>query len=280
MEPAAAGLLAARRSSVSAPCALATVRAFSKHSSASRMEAVRLDPKHAKAHTNLGSALLAKEDLDGAVASYKEAIRLDPKFAMAHDNLGNALRAKGDLDGAVASYKEAIRLDPKDAVAHYNLGLALHAKGDQDGAIASYKEAIRLDPNLAPAHIDLGIALSDKGNLDGAIEDYNLAKRRDSQVAQAYKLRAEKARTAGNAAQAEADMAIAADSPDGVLAAVAGACPPVGRTSPSPASRRFTPTSLRVARPRKGSLFALHAAVASLQPRRETSLSARPLPTR
>jgi tetratricopeptide (TPR) repeat protein len=41
-----------------------------------------------------------------------------------HYNLGNALRAKGDLDGAIAAYKAALRLDPKKQSAVRNLSRA------------------------------------------------------------------------------------------------------------------------------------------------------------
>lgn len=66
----------------------------------------------------------------------REAIRLKPDDAEAHYNLGVALRARADLDGAITEYREAIRLKPDDAETHYNLGIALRAKGDLDGAIA------------------------------------------------------------------------------------------------------------------------------------------------
>jgi tetratricopeptide (TPR) repeat protein len=69
-----------------------------------------LDPKHAPAHFNLGNALAAKKDPDGAIAAYKEAIRLDPKYANAHANLGLDLHAKQDVGGAIAAYTEAVRL--------------------------------------------------------------------------------------------------------------------------------------------------------------------------
>jgi Flp pilus assembly protein TadD len=104
--------------------------------------------------------LLNKGDPDGAIASLKEAIRLDPTHAPAHSNLGTALEAKGDLDGAVAAYREAVRLGPHHAEAHYNLGLALIGKGDPDGAIASFREAVRLHPKLAPAHNGLAWLLA------------------------------------------------------------------------------------------------------------------------
>src|SRR5262249_4063650 len=114
-------------------------------------------------HCNLGNALYAKRDLDGAMAAYKKAIALDPKSALAHYNFGTALYTKGDLAGATAAFNKAIALDPKDALAHYNLGTALYAKQDLAGAIAAFKQAIALDPKLAQAHIGLGQALLSKG---------------------------------------------------------------------------------------------------------------------
>jgi tetratricopeptide (TPR) repeat protein len=77
----------------------------------------------------LGLALKAQGNLPGAVACYREALRLDPKLAPAHVNLGNAFYDQKDLAGAVACYREAIRLDPKDARVHFNLGIGLRQQG-------------------------------------------------------------------------------------------------------------------------------------------------------
>src|SRR5262249_19324625 len=85
----------------------------------------------------------------------REALRLDPRLALAHNNLGNALADKGDPDGAIAAFREAIRLDPGFALAHNNLGFVLLRKGDLDGAVAEFREALRLDPQLAIARNNL-----------------------------------------------------------------------------------------------------------------------------
>jgi Flp pilus assembly protein TadD len=127
------------------------------------------------AHTNLGIALAAKGEVDGAIACYRKALEIDPRLAQAHYNLGSALQAKGDTDGAIRCYRKVLELDPRLAMAHYNLGSALQAKGGTDGAIRCYTKALELDPRLAMAHYNLGIALAGKGDVDGAIRCYRRA---------------------------------------------------------------------------------------------------------
>lgn len=148
---------------------------------------IRLDPTFAPAHYNLGNALRAKKDVDGAIVAYKEAIRLDPERAYGHAGLGLALRAKGDLDGAITAFKKAVRLDPKEAMApYYNLGNALRAAGNLDGAIAAYKEAIRLNPKEAKAHTNLGLTLIANKDVHGAVAAYKEAIRLDPKEVNAH----------------------------------------------------------------------------------------------
>jgi Flp pilus assembly protein TadD len=126
-------------------------------------QALAIDPKDAKAHTNLGLALKAKGDMDGAIACFQKALALDPKYAPAHIGLGNALSAKGELERGIACYREALALVPKYAPAHYNLGVALQDRGRLDGAIACFQKALALDPKHALAHGALGRALLGQG---------------------------------------------------------------------------------------------------------------------
>jgi Flp pilus assembly protein TadD len=69
-----------------------------------------------------------------------------PDNAMAHCNLGTALKAKGDLDGAIAEYRAVLRLQPDNAVAHYDLGRVLWTKGDREAAFEEFRTAHRLAP--------------------------------------------------------------------------------------------------------------------------------------
>ncbi|HIB77694.1 MAG TPA: tetratricopeptide repeat protein, partial [Flavobacteriales bacterium] len=108
-------------------------------------------------------------DLTGAVASYRRAIAIDPEHAGAHFNLGSALQQQGDLTGAVASYRRAIAIDPEDADAHLNLGSALQQQGDLTGAVVSLWTAITLDPQEATAFAQLGLVHLSAGNYNGAM---------------------------------------------------------------------------------------------------------------
>jgi tetratricopeptide (TPR) repeat protein len=134
--------------------------------------AVAVRPQSAPAHNDLGLALHAKQDLEGAIAEYHKALALEPNYALAHNNLGLALSAKGDLDGATVKYRKAIALDPKYALPHLNLGNILYAIKDFEGALVEYRKAIKLDPDYAPSHYKLGIALQDEGDFDGTIAEY------------------------------------------------------------------------------------------------------------
>ena len=54
--------------------------------------------------THISSATrCGKGQLDEAIAHFRKAIELDPKLASAHYSLGNALLAKGQLDEAMAA---------------------------------------------------------------------------------------------------------------------------------------------------------------------------------
>jgi Flp pilus assembly protein TadD len=118
-------------------------------------------------HAYLGMGGL--DQAERKVGANRAALALRPGTPAVLTNLGAALLAGGDVDGAAAALREAIRLDPKDAQAHTNLGYALAAQGDDDGAAAALREAIRLDPKHDGAHINLALVLRDQGRLADAL---------------------------------------------------------------------------------------------------------------
>ena len=158
--------------------------ASSTRPSARCRAAIRLNPNHLDAQTNLGTvlqkqgrvpegwptfgswcagsgtcpgperpgrALLASNEPAEAVVHFREAIRLQPAFAEAYGNLGLALRDLNRLDEAMACYREALRINPHYSLAHTNLGYAYKSLGKIDEAWAEFLETLRLEPNNAMA---------------------------------------------------------------------------------------------------------------------------------
>jgi serine/threonine protein kinase len=102
------------------------------------------------------------KDNAAAVRGYEEIVRLAPKHAPAHLDLGRAYERDLLTEKALASYTEAIRLDPSYAAAFLRLG-AMHARlGNQAGASDAFEHAESLyadqvnTEGQAAAHYQLG----------------------------------------------------------------------------------------------------------------------------
>ena len=91
-------------------------------------EGIRLS-NSALCHLSLGNLLLRNGRRDEAIASYQKAVALDPNHAIAHANLGTALLEKKECrDEAIASfqnviacYRRALASNPADAGCHNDL---------------------------------------------------------------------------------------------------------------------------------------------------------------
>jgi len=112
----------------------------------------RIDDGDARAHSDLGTALLATSDLERSLSELARATSLEPTRATFHSNLGYALQQAGRLDRAVAEYHEAIRLDPALASAWINLATILAknptTRRDARAALARAAAASPDDPRV------------------------------------------------------------------------------------------------------------------------------------
>lgn len=75
-------------------------------------QAILIAPSAAELHANIAAAYLAQQRTADAESHARRAIRLDPTLATSHHNLGNALFAAGDAEGALAAFRVARDLDP------------------------------------------------------------------------------------------------------------------------------------------------------------------------
>lgn len=158
---------------------------------ATLLRAVRLAPRFAPAHVQLGNSYLQIEprELDQAYEHISHALALEPNEAYTHDFMGDVHRARNDLASARAEYTRMAELDPSLALAyqqraHVNafLGNFAEARADYDRAIqlgdpdekASFLVYRALtavhagDPTAAIQELDRAVRTIDQLNLPGA----------------------------------------------------------------------------------------------------------------
>jgi tetratricopeptide (TPR) repeat protein len=135
-------------------------------------QALRLDDKHAGAHTLLGFALGQQGDLPAAVRHLERAIALRPDSSEAHYHLGVALWYSGGRERATAELRESVKLDPAAGESHAFLGTVLRERGDWAGGRVSLQRAIALLPPTAAVFIDLGITYLRAGRIDNALGQF------------------------------------------------------------------------------------------------------------
>jgi Flp pilus assembly protein TadD len=133
--------------------------------------AVTLDPAHAGARINLGSAYRRLGRLDRSMAETGFARALAPGAAEAHFNLANtrdeqAKAVPGAIDTAPvdlaeieAGYRTALALRPDYPKALYHLALHLIGRGEGAAALPIIERACALDPAQAALHGARAIAL-------------------------------------------------------------------------------------------------------------------------
>lgn len=100
-------------------------------------------------------------------ALFSQVVATYPNAYVAHTNLGTELYNRGDIDGAFVEYNKALKIRP-NAVAYYNIGQILVGKGAADQAILSFRRAIESSPLHLDAHLQLARLLIASGQKEEA----------------------------------------------------------------------------------------------------------------
>jgi tetratricopeptide (TPR) repeat protein len=108
--------------------------------------------------------------LDLATEKYQAILKLDPKLAAAHNNLGRLYFQQNRFDEAVPELTRACNLAPNSAVPRALLGFSLFQKGEFTSAQRELKIALRLNPGDANAKLFLARSLIETGDLRAAVE--------------------------------------------------------------------------------------------------------------
>lgn len=131
-------------------------------------ETLRVTPNFAKAHYNLGTLYMKREDRRSAESELERAIELEPDYPEAHNNLGTVLAQQGRLEEGIAQFQAALASQPDYPDALNNLGYAFLQSGKSSDAIRVFEKALSVEPGYPEALNNLGIAYSKEGDLERA----------------------------------------------------------------------------------------------------------------
>ena len=103
-------------------------------------------PDFGETRINLSAMLIGQGRFEDALEQAREAVRIDPKNARAHHNLGVCLAHLRRWEEALAAHRESLALDPTQSETHNDLGVALASLGRIPEALKHFERAVRLKP--------------------------------------------------------------------------------------------------------------------------------------
>jgi tetratricopeptide (TPR) repeat protein len=114
----------------------------------------------------LGDFLLAKNDFVSAATEYKQVVLEDPTDARAHNQVGLALMSMKQVDEAIPEFRSAIQLEPTLPQPHHNLAACLYQQNKLPEAVAEYRTTLAIDPDYPDALNELAWILLTSQKLD------------------------------------------------------------------------------------------------------------------
>lgn len=154
------------------------IRAIEKY-----REALALNPANVNAHQRLGFLLYhVQHRFEDGLAHTTEALRLDPRHALAHCDMGAHLLQRSRPDEAIVHLLAALEGLPPVPEPQYQpaavrslLGKACLQLNRFADAATHFRESVRLDPDQPEPHYLLALALVCQGNITDAVNHLNRA---------------------------------------------------------------------------------------------------------
>jgi tetratricopeptide (TPR) repeat protein len=128
----------------------------------------------ARVYDAVGAWFAEKGDLKCAVAAFKQALRLEPRSAEAHFDLGLVRKNQQQSAAAISEFRLALHFDPGLQLAHCALGSTLD---DPTEAEAEFRKALAANPQLVCALDGIAQVLVKERRYDAAIDYWRQALR-------------------------------------------------------------------------------------------------------
>ena len=136
-------------------------------------QALKLDDTLPEAHTSLGYLKLSYDwDFAAAEKEFQRAIDLNPGYPTAHHWYAHYLLAKGQIDQALAEMKRAQELEPLSLILNTGVGWCLYYARRYDEAIQQFQYVFQMEPNFIPAQFALAMTYMQKGSTREAIAEW------------------------------------------------------------------------------------------------------------
>ena len=119
--------------------------------------AISLDPKNPANYVALARVLVAKKELDKAVANLEEAISLKADYAPARFILVQIYDQQGKLSEAIKPAEELVMLNNADTGALFQLGFLYYKAGRYDESKIVFERTVELSSNYSNARYFLGL---------------------------------------------------------------------------------------------------------------------------
>lgn len=184
-----------------------------KRATADFDQAIKLNPREARAYFARGLVHEYKGYCDFAEADYDAAIRFDPGLALAYIYRGGLRWKHGRIDEATADLNRGVELcsaalqsnagagggQPSNDLQTYRArALAWRTLEQNERALADYGQMLRIDPRSIEAHIERGRTHAKRNDVAASAADFDRAIalageaiQRQPQDAQPYRLRIE-----------------------------------------------------------------------------------------
>ena len=128
----------------------------------------------AKVYDVVGTWFAERGDLKCAAAAFKQALRLEPRLAEAHFDLGLVRQSQQQPEEAISEFRVALQYDPALLQAHCALGSSL---GDPTEAEAEFRKALAENPQLVCALDGIAQVLVKERRFDAAMDYWQRALR-------------------------------------------------------------------------------------------------------